>query len=54
MKQIHKTAIVEDGAILGEDCVVEAYAFVSKDAKIGTRIDLFAIGVDRLKNRTIL
>ena len=38
MKQIHKTAIVEDGAILGEDCVVEAYAFVSKDAKIGNNV----------------
>lgn len=32
---IHPTAIVEDGAILGDGVRVEAYAFISKDAKIG-------------------
>lgn len=33
--KIHSTAIVEDGAVLGENVVVEAYAFVGRDAKIG-------------------
>lgn len=28
MSKIHPTAIVEDGAILGEDVIVEAYARV--------------------------
>lgn len=32
---IHKTAIVEDGAILEDGVIVEPYAFISKDAKIG-------------------
>ena len=33
--KIHPTAIIEDGAVLGADCVVEAFAFVSSSAKIG-------------------
>jgi len=35
MMKIHPTAIIEDGAVLGADCVVEAFAFVSSSAKIG-------------------
>ncbi len=35
MKNIHKTAIVEDGAIIGENVTIEPYAFVSANAKIG-------------------
>lgn len=32
---IHRTAIVEDGAILGADVDIGPYAFVGKDVKIG-------------------
>lgn len=35
MKNIHKTAVIEDGAKIGENVVVEAYAYVSKDAVLG-------------------
>ena len=36
MSKIHPTAIVEDGAILGDDVTIEAYAYVSSQAKIGS------------------
>ncbi|MDA3058347.1 acyl-ACP--UDP-N-acetylglucosamine O-acyltransferase [Campylobacter sp. VBCF_05 NA6] len=36
MSKIHPTAIVEDGAILGDDVTIEPYAFVSAQAKIGS------------------
>lgn len=32
---IHKTAIIEDGATIGENVKIEAYAFISSKAKIG-------------------
>ncbi|HHD74702.1 MAG TPA: acyl-ACP--UDP-N-acetylglucosamine O-acyltransferase [Nitratifractor sp.] len=35
MTNIHPTAIVEDGAILGSDVTIEAYAFIGKNVKIG-------------------
>lgn len=35
MAKIHPTAIVEDGAILGEDVSVGAYAHIGSNAKIG-------------------
>lgn len=35
MKNIHPTAIVEDGAILGEDVTVGPYAHIGRDVKIG-------------------
>lgn len=35
MSNIHPTAIVEDGAILGNDVEIGAYAHVGKDVKIG-------------------
>ncbi|KGI55379.1 acyl-ACP--UDP-N-acetylglucosamine O-acyltransferase [Campylobacter sp. MIT 97-5078] len=38
MQKIHPSAVIEDGAILGDDVVVEAYAFISKDAKIGNEV----------------
>ncbi|TKX28456.1 acyl-[acyl-carrier-protein]--UDP-N-acetylglucosamine O-acyltransferase [Campylobacter sp. MIT 12-5580] len=38
MQKIHPSAVIEDGAILGDDLIVEAYAFISKDAKIGNEV----------------
>lgn len=38
MNQIHKTAVIEDGAVLGDDCIVEPYAFISKQAVLGDQI----------------
>ena len=35
MSDIHPTAIVEDGAILGNDVEIGAYAHIGKDVKIG-------------------
>ncbi|NLY03648.1 MAG: acyl-ACP--UDP-N-acetylglucosamine O-acyltransferase [Campylobacter sp.] len=32
---IHKTAIVEDGAIIGEDVEIGPYSFIGKDVKLG-------------------
>ncbi len=34
MSDIHKTAIVEDGAILGDDVKIGAYSIIGKDVKI--------------------
>lgn len=36
--QIHNTAVVEDGAILGDGCIVEPYAFVSANARLGDNV----------------
>ncbi len=35
MTQIHKTAIIEDGAIIGQDVTIGAYTIIGKDVKIG-------------------
>lgn len=35
MNNIHKTAIVEDGAILGKNITIGAYTIIGKDVKIG-------------------
>lgn len=35
MSQIHKTAIIEDGAIIGENVSIGAYSIIGKDVKIG-------------------
>ena len=35
MRNIHPQAVVEDGAKIGEDVTIEAYAYVSKDAVLG-------------------
>ena len=40
MKNIHQTAVVEDGARIGEDVKIEAYAFVSKDAVLGDNVTI--------------
>lgn len=37
MSSIHKSAVVEDGAIIGDEVVIGANCFISKDAKIGNR-----------------
>ncbi len=37
MSKIAKSAIIEDGAIIGEDVEIADFCFVSKDAKIGNR-----------------
>ena len=38
MRKIHPSAVVEDGAILGDDVVVEAYAYIGSNSKIGNRV----------------
>lgn len=38
MSSIHQNAIVEDGAKLGQNVTVEAFAFVSKNAVIGDNV----------------
>lgn len=35
---IHSSAVVEDGAVLGEGVIVEPYAFIGKNAKIGDNV----------------
>lgn len=40
MNKIHPTAIIEDGAVLGEDIVVEAHAFISGKSKIGNKSEI--------------
>ncbi|OCL83040.1 acyl-ACP--UDP-N-acetylglucosamine O-acyltransferase [Arcobacter porcinus] len=35
MSNIHKTAIIEDGAILGENVTIGAYTIIGKNVKIG-------------------
>ena len=35
MNNIHKTAIIEDGAQLGENITVGAFTIIGKDVKIG-------------------
>ncbi len=35
MNNIHKTAIIEDGAILGDGVTIGAYTIIGKDVKIG-------------------
>jgi UDP-N-acetylglucosamine acyltransferase len=35
MKQIHNNAIVEQGAVIGDNVTINANCFISKDAKIG-------------------
>jgi len=34
---IHKTAIIEDGAIIGENVSIGAYSIINKDVKVGNR-----------------
>lgn len=52
MKKIHPSAVVEDGAVLGDDVTIEAYAYVSKEAKIGNKVTIKQ-GARILANTTI-
>ena len=52
MKKIHSSAVVEDGAQLGDGVTIEAYAYVSKDAKIGNNVTIKQ-GARILSNTTI-
>ena len=38
MTTIHPTAIVEDGAVIGADCEVHAYAIIRRWARLGERV----------------
>ncbi|QCD44145.1 acyl-ACP--UDP-N-acetylglucosamine O-acyltransferase [Campylobacter mucosalis] len=40
MSKIHHTAVVEDGAVIGANANIEAYAFVSKDAVLGDNVTI--------------
>ena len=35
MSKIHPTAVIEDGAEIGEDCEIGAYSFIGKNVKLG-------------------
>lgn len=52
MRKIHSSAVVEEGALLGDDVIIEPYAFVSKDAKIGNEV-IIKQGARILSNTTI-
>ena len=38
MKKIHPSAVIEDGAVLGDDVVVEAYSYISSGSIIGNNV----------------
>ena len=38
MNKIHPSAVIEDGAILGENVVVEAYSYIGSNSKIGNNV----------------
>lgn len=38
MKKIHPSAVIEDGAVLGDDVVVEAYSYISSGSRIGNNV----------------
>jgi len=40
MKNIHPTAIVEDGAQIGENVKIGAYSYIAKDVKIGDNTEI--------------
>ena len=42
MSFIHPTAIIEDGAILGDDVKIGAYCRVTKDVKLGNGVELIS------------
>lgn len=52
MKKIHPSAVIEEGAELGDGVVVEAYAYVSKDAKIANNV-IIKQGARILSNTSI-
>ena len=42
MAEIHPTAIVEDGAVIAEDCKIGPMCFVGRNVKIGAGTELIA------------
>ncbi|XMD56684.1 UDP-N-acetylglucosamine acyltransferase [Campylobacter lari subsp. concheus] len=52
MSKIHPSAVIEDGAIIADDVVVEAYAYVGKNANIGANT-IIKQGARILPNVTI-
>lgn len=40
MSLIHHTAVIEDGAKIGDNCTIDAYAYVSKDAILGQNVHI--------------
>lgn len=38
--EIHPAAIIEDGAVVGPDCKVGAYAIIGPEVTLGTRVEL--------------
>ncbi|EAJ0326149.1 acyl-ACP--UDP-N-acetylglucosamine O-acyltransferase [Campylobacter lari] len=38
MSKIHPSAVIEDGAIIGDEATIEAYSFVGANAKIGNNV----------------
>lgn len=38
--KVHRTAIIEDGATIGPDCVIGAYSVVGADVTLGARCEL--------------
>ncbi|ANE35361.1 UDP-N-acetylglucosamine acyltransferase [Campylobacter iguaniorum] len=40
MSKIHPTAVIEDGAIIGSECVIEPYAFISQNAVLGDNVTI--------------
>lgn len=50
--QIHSTAVIEDGAVLGRGVTIEPYAYVGKDAKVGDEV-VIKQGARILANTTI-
>ena len=45
MTEIHPTAIVEDGAEIGEGCFIGPYSTIGKDVKLGQRVVVRSHGV---------
>jgi len=42
MNQIHPTAVIEDGAILGDDVKIGPFCRVTKDVKLGNKVELIS------------
>jgi len=45
MSKIHPTAIVEDGAVLGADCVIHAHAHVTRHCVLGDGVEVHPFAV---------
>lgn len=40
MKNIHTSAVIEQGAILGENVIIEPYAYIGKNVKLGNNVTI--------------